>query len=167
MTTRNQAQTPLNENIIPMLGAWADRFTMTTEGKGKEQFDVMRRGVGLYSLLHSGTITQRHVEAAQSWARDVETGIMGAADPERRSTGQGTLEDMLIARSAAVTRCESVRRNLGRYAADLLVLLVIDGLPVSRIAQMYGKSRHNVAGAVSLLLDQLSDYYDTVPAPRT
>jgi len=44
MTTRNQVQTPLNENIIPMLGAWANRFTMTTEEKGKEQFDVMRRG---------------------------------------------------------------------------------------------------------------------------
>lgn len=67
----------------------------------------------------------------------------------------------------AVTRCESVRRNLGRYAADLLVLLVLDGLPVSRIAAIYGKSRHNVAGAVSLLLDQLSGYYDTTPAPQT
>ncbi|WP_240386366.1 hypothetical protein [Asaia bogorensis] len=151
---------PLNENIIPMLSAWADRFTMTTEGKSKEQFDVMRRGVELYSLLHSGTITQCHVVAAQSWASDVETGIIGAFDPERRSTGQGTLEDMLIARSATVAGCESVRRNLGRYAADLFVL---DGLPVSRIAKIYDKNRRSMADAVALLLDQLSYYYDNLP----
>jgi len=110
--------------------------------------------------LHSGTITQRHVEAAQSWASDVETGIIGAADPERRSTGQGTLEDMLVARSATVAGCESVRRNLGRYAADLRVL---DGLPVSRIAKIYDKLRQSMADAVALLLDQLSDYYDNLP----
>lgn len=147
-------------NILPLVGAWENRFTLTELKEGKTTFEVLRRGAGLFSLLRSGTITQRHVDSAQKWARDVETGIMGAADPERRSTGQGTLEDCLLARSAAVARCEGVRRNLGRYAADLLVLLVIDGLSLARIAQIYGKNRQVMTGSVELMLDQLADYYE-------
>lgn len=160
MTTAVKATQDLREEIVPMMGAWAERITFAELEKNKKTVEVMRRGVGLYSLLRSGTIRQWHVDAAQRWARDFETGIMGASDPERRSTGQGTLEDMMLARSAAVARCEGVRRTLGRYAADLLVLLVLDGLSVARIAEMYGKNRQSMTGAVELLLEQLGDYYE-------
>ncbi|GAP24016.1 hypothetical protein GLF_0898 [Gluconobacter frateurii NBRC 101659] len=160
MNTASEATKDLKEEIVPMLGAWAERITFAELEKNKKTVEVMRRGVGLYSLLRSGTIRQWHVDAAQRWARDFETGIMGAADPERRSTGQGTLEDMMLARSAAVARCEGVRRTLGRYAADLLVLLVLDGLSVARIAEIYGKNRQSMTGAVELLLEQLGDYYE-------
>ena len=163
MTTATEATQNIRENIVPLVGAWANRFTLTELDLGKDRppVEVIRRGVGLYSLLRSGKITQRHVNAAERWARDFETGIMGASDPERRSTGQGTLEDMLLARSAAVTRCEGVRRTLGQYAADLLVLLVLDGLSIAKIAELYGKNRQGMTGAVELLLEQVADYYDT------
>lgn len=162
MTTAAEATQEVREDIVPLVGAWNNRFTFTELDLGKNRkIEVIRRGVGLYSLLRSGKITQHHVNAAERWARDFETGIMGAADPERRSTGQGTLEDMLLARSAAVTRCEGVRRTLGRYAADLLVLLVLDGLSIAKIAELYGKNRQGMTGAVELLLEQVADYYDT------
>ncbi|MFT8480201.1 hypothetical protein [Gluconobacter oxydans] len=162
MTIASKATEEVREDIVPLVGAWNNRFTFTELdlGKNRPSIEVIRRGVGLYSLLRNGTITQRHVDGAQRWARDFETGIMGAADPERRSTGQGTLEDMMLARSAAVTRCEGVRRTLGRYASDLLVLLVLDGLSVAKIAELYGKNRQGMTGAVELLLEQLADYYE-------
>ncbi|KXV23871.1 hypothetical protein AD942_11015 [Gluconobacter japonicus] len=160
MTTAVEAKKDLKEEMVPLMGAWAERITFAELERNKKTIEVMRRGVGLYSLLRSGTIRQWHVDAAQRWARDFETGIMGAADPERRSTGQGTLEDMMLARSAAVARCEGVRRTLGRYASDLLVLLVLDGLSVAKIAEMYGKNRQSMTGAVELLLEQLGDYYE-------
>ncbi|MEW9274394.1 hypothetical protein [Gluconobacter oxydans] len=161
MTTASEATQEVIEDIVPLVGAWNNRFTFTELDLGKNRkIDVIRRGVGLYSLLRNGKITQRHVDGAERWARDFETGIMGAADPERRSTGQGTLEDMLLARSAAVTRCEGVRRTFGRYSSDLLVLLVLDGLSIAKIAELYGKNRQAMTGAVELLLDQLADYYD-------
>ncbi|KXV36721.1 hypothetical protein [Gluconobacter albidus] len=163
MTTATEATQNIRENIVPLVGAWANRFTLTELDLGKDRppVEVIRRGVGLYSLLRSGKITQRHVDNAERWARDFETGIMGASDPERRSNGQGTLEDMLLARSAAVARCEGIRRTLGRYAADLLVLLVLDGLSIAKIAELYGKNRQGMTGAVELLLEQVTDYYDT------
>jgi len=163
MTIASKATEEVREDIVPLVGSWNNRFTFTELdlGKNRPSIEVIRRGVGLYSLLRNGTITQRHVDCAQRWARDFETGIMGAADPERRSTGQGTLEDMMLARSAAVTRCEGVRRTLGRYAADLLVLLVLDGLSIAKIAELYGKNRQGMTGAVELLLEQVADYYDT------
>ena len=160
MTTAAEATQEVREDIVPLVGAWNNRFTFTELDWKNRKIEVIRRGVGLYSLLRSGKIKQCHVNVAERWARDFETGIMGAADPERRSTGQGTLEDMLLARSAAVSRCEGVRRVLGRYAADLLVLLVLDGLSVSKIAELYGKDRHGMSGAIELLLDQLADYYE-------
>ncbi|MBF0857618.1 hypothetical protein HKD24_00100 [Gluconobacter sp. LMG 31484] len=161
MTIASEATQEVREDIVPLVGAWNNRFTFTELNLGKNRkIAVIRRGVGLYSLLRSGKIKQSHVNVAEQWARDFETGVMGASDPERRSNGQGTLEDMLLARSAAVARCEGVRRTLGRYAADLLVLLVLDGLSISKIAEIYGKDRHGMAGAVELLLEQLTDYYE-------
>ncbi|MFT8951733.1 MAG: hypothetical protein ABF979_05600 [Gluconobacter sp.] len=162
MTTAAEATQKVREDIVPLMGAWINRFTLAEldQGKNKPPIEVLRRGAGLYGLLRSGTITQRHVESAQRWARDFETGIMGASNPEIRSSGQGTLEDSLLARSFAVARCEGVRRTLGRYAGDLLVLLVLDGLSVARISELYGKNRQGMTGAIELLLEQLADYYE-------
>ncbi|GBR34942.1 hypothetical protein GCM10007870_27880 [Gluconobacter kondonii] len=161
MTTAAEATRPIEE-AVPMQGAWKNRIALAEldQGKDRPPIEVLRRGAGLYGLLRSGTITQRHVDAAQRWACDFETGIMGASNPEIRSTGQGSLEDSLLARSFAVARCEGVRRTLGRYAGDLLVLLVLDGLSVARISEMYGKNRQGMTGAIELLLEQLTDYYE-------
>lgn len=161
MTTAAEATRPIEE-AVPMQGAWKNRIALAEldQGKDRPPTNVLRRGAGLYGLLRSGTITQRHVDAAQRWARDFETGIMGASDPERRGSGGGDIHDMLIARSAAVTRCENVRRSLGRYASDLLVLLVLDGLSLGKIAEHYGKNRQGITGAAELLLEQLADYYE-------
>lgn len=162
MTTAAEATRPI-EDAVPMQGAWKNRIALAEleQEKDRPPTNVLRRGAGLYGLLRSGTITQRHVDAAQKWARDFETGIMGAADPERRgSGGGGDAHDNLIARSAAVTRCENIRRTLGRYASDILVLLVLDGLSPGKIAEHYGKNRQGITGAAELLLEQLADYYE-------
>ena len=160
MTTAAEATRPIEE-AVPMQGAWKNRIALAELEQGKDRLptNVLRRGAGLYGLLRSGTITQRHVDAAQRWARDFETGIMGATDPERRGSGGGDIHDMLIARSAAVARCESVRRTLGCYASDLLILLVLDGLSLAKISEHYGKNRQNITGASELALEQLSLYY--------
>ena len=161
MTTAAEATRPIEE-AVPMQGAWKNRIALAEldQGKDRPPIEVLRRGAGLYGLLHSGTITQRHVDAAQRWARDFETGIMGAADPERRGTGGGDIHDMLIARSAAVARCETIRRTLGNYASDLLVLLVIDGLSLGKLAEHYGKNRQLIKGSIELLLEQLAEIYN-------
>ena len=161
MTTATEATRPIEE-AVPMQGAWKNRIALAEleQGKDRPPTNVLRRGAGLYGLLRSGTITRRHVDAAQRWARDFETGIMSASDPERRRSGGGDIHDMLIARSAAVARCESIRRTFGRYASDLLVLLVIDGLSLGKIAAHYGKNRQSMTGAAELVLEQLSDYYE-------
>ena len=161
MTTATEATRPIEE-AVPMQGAWKNRIALAEldQGKDRPPIEVLRRGAGLYGLLRSGTITQRHVDAAQRWARDFETGIMGASDPERRGSGAGDAHDNLIARAEAVTRCENIRRTFGRYASDILILLVLDGLSLGKIAEHYGKNRQGITGAAELVLEQLADYYE-------
>ncbi|MCI1796583.1 hypothetical protein NKW44_14710 [Acetobacter lovaniensis] len=42
----------------------------------------LRSSGALYALRRAGTITDAHVAAAEHWARDYETGVLGARDPE-------------------------------------------------------------------------------------
>ncbi|EHH68397.1 hypothetical protein [Gluconobacter morbifer] len=153
------------EDSAPLEGALAGKMTLVdvklTDKKEEVPVTVLRRGAGLYGLLQNGTISAAQVKAAEKWARDYETGVEGATDPERyRSGRRGDIHDMMIARAQAVARYEGVRRSLGRRASDMLTLLVIEGLSVSRIAMHYQRDRKQIVGAIDLLLEQLVEYFD-------
>lgn len=124
----------------------------------------MRSAGALYTLRQSGAIQDRHVAAAEMWARDYETGILGARDPEAgRSGGKSDIEYAMISRAAAVTRCESVRRCLGAASQRFLVLMMIDGLSVNQMQTELHQDRKKIAGAIELLLEQLVELYDDFP----
>lgn len=124
----------------------------------------MRSSGALYTLHNSGAIQDRHVAAAEMWARDYETGILGGRDPEAgKSGGKSDIEYAMISRAAAVTRCESVRRCLGATSQRFLVLMIIDGLSVNKMRQELRQDHKKVAGAIELLLEQLVELYDSFP----
>ncbi|KXV69964.1 hypothetical protein AD951_04295 [Acetobacter malorum] len=124
----------------------------------------MRSSGALYTLHKSGAIEDRHVAAAEMWARDYETGILGARDPDAgKSGGKSDIEYAMLSRAAAVTRCESVRRCLGAASQRFLVLMMIDGLSVNQMRIELKQDHKKVAGAIELLLEQLVELYDGFP----
>ncbi|MBB2164322.1 hypothetical protein HLH26_07160 [Gluconacetobacter sp. 1b LMG 1731] len=126
--------------------------------------DVYRTAPGLYNLRRSKAIDQAHVIAANMWARDYETGILGASDPERAATGKrGDLHDVMLARAAASARCEHIRKAIGRVGENLLIMLMIDGLPLDEMANRLAKHRRNISGASALVLEQTIELYDEMP----
>ncbi|MCP1247276.1 hypothetical protein NKW54_15290 [Acetobacter cerevisiae] len=124
----------------------------------------MRSSGALYTLHKSGAIEDRHVAAAEMWARDYETGILVARDPDAgKSGGKSDIEYAMLSRAAAVTRCESVRRCLGAASQRFLVLMMIDGLSVNQMRIELKQDHKKVAGAIELLLEQLVELYDGFP----
>lgn len=134
-------------------------------GQGKPIVQPCMRSSGaLYTLRKSGAIEDRHVAAAEMWARDYETGILGARDPEAGKSGaKSDIEYAMISRAAAVSRCEAVRRNLGASSQQFLQSMMIDGLSVNQMHVAMRNSRDRVTGAIQLLLEQLVELYDTMP----
>ena len=62
-----------------------------------------RSSGALYALRRAGTITDAHVAAAELWARDYETGVLGARDPEAcKSGGRSDPHTIMQARAASV-----------------------------------------------------------------
>lgn len=124
----------------------------------------MRSSGALYTLRKSGAIQDRHVAAAEMWARDYETGILGARDPEAGKSGRKSdIEYAMLSRAAAVTRCKSVRRCLGAASQRFLVMMMIDGMSVNQMHVAMQKDHKKVAGAIEFLLEQLVEYYDHIP----
>ncbi|KXV75874.1 hypothetical protein AD954_14020 [Acetobacter cerevisiae] len=124
----------------------------------------MRASGALYTLFRSGAILERHVAAAEMWARDYETGILGARDPEAgRSGGKSDIEYALLSRAAAVTRCRAVEYTLGKVSMRFMIAMMIDGLSVNQMEQQMKKDRKKIAGAIELLLEQLVELYDNLP----
>lgn len=105
-----------------------------------------------------------HVVCANMWARDYETGILGASDPERDATGkQGDIHDVMLARAAASARCDHIRRAIGRVGENLLIMLMIDGLPIDEMAARLARDKRKVSGAAALVLEQAVELYDEMP----
>lgn len=131
-------------------------------GLGKPFVQPCLRSSGaLYTLRKSGAIEDRHVAAAEMWARDYETGILGARDPEAGKSGaKSDIEYAMISRAAAVSRCEAVRRNLGASSQHFLQSMMIDGLSVNQMHMAMRKDRKRISGAIELLLEQLVELYD-------
>lgn len=124
----------------------------------------LRSSGALYALRRAGTITDAHVTAAEHWARDYETGILGARDPEAgRKGGVPDPHTIMLARAAAVTRCEYVRKALGQVGETFLRQMMVDGMSVQAIAEAQNTHKLRVSGAIDLLLEQLVEAYQVMP----
>lgn len=124
----------------------------------------LRSSGALYTLRKSGAIEDRHVAAAEMWARDYETGILGARDPEAGKSGAcSDIEYAMLSRAAAVSRCQSVQRNLGEVSQQFLKMMMIDEMSVNQMHVALNKDRKRVSGAIELLLEQLVELYDNFP----
>lgn len=123
-----------------------------------------RSSGALYALRRAGTITDAHVAAAELWARDYETGVLGARDPEAgRKGGLADPHTIMLARAAAVSRCEYVRKALGTVGETLLLRMMIDGMSVQAIAEAGSTHKLRVSGAIELVLEQLVEVLDQMP----
>ncbi|WP_395495814.1 hypothetical protein [Acetobacter sp. KSO5] len=124
----------------------------------------LRSSGALYTLRKSGAIKDCHVAAAEMWARDYETGVEGARDPEAgKSGGKADPELSLISRAAAVTRCEAVRRSLGKVSWRFLHMMMIQGMSINKMKAELKKDHAKISGAIELLLEQLVELYDDMP----
>lgn len=152
------------EEVTPERMQRGDIVLTEIEDKRGHMTKHMRSSGALYTLRKSGAIQDRHVAAAEMWARDYETGILGARDPEAgKSGGKSDIEYAMLSRAAAVTRCESVRRCLGAASQRFLVLMMIDGLSVNQMRVELQMDHKKVSGAIELLLEQLVELYDNFP----
>ncbi|MFT8597689.1 hypothetical protein [Acetobacter orientalis] len=125
---------------------------------------VFRSSGALYTLRRSGAIEDCHVAAAEMWARDYETGVLGARDPQAGKSGaKPDIEYALLSRAAAISRCQAVERNLGKVSMRFMTAMMVGGLSVNQMEQQMRKDRKKIAGAIELLLEQLVELYDDLP----
>lgn len=138
--------------------------TWLDTAKGQAPQKVYRSSGALYALRKSGAIEDCHVAAAEMWARDYETGILGARDPDAGKSGaKSDIEYAMLSRAAAVSRCQAVERSLGKVSMQFMTLMMIDGLSVRQMVLQMHKDRQKLAGAIELLLEQLVELYDDMP----
>lgn len=134
------------------------------EHKNQPPEKRLRSSGALYALRRAGTITDAHVAAAEHWARDYETGVLGARDPEEGK--KGGLPDphvIMLSRAAAVRRCEYVRQCLGKQSEAFLYCLLINHMSISQIAEQRTRDRRQISGIIELLLEQLYNLYTNMP----
>lgn len=149
---------------LPDRMAKGDVIETWVDDEHKVAQKVFRSSGALYTLQRSGAILDRHVAAAELWARDYETGILGARDPEAgKSGGKSDIEYAMLSRAAAVSRCQSVQRNLGEISQRFLQAMMIDGLSVNQMSKVMHKEHRKISGAIELLLEQLVELYDLLP----
>lgn len=123
-----------------------------------------RSSGALYALRRAGTLTDAHVTAAEHWARDYETGILGGTDPEAgRKGGLPDPHMVMLSRAAAVTRCEYVRKALGDVGETVLRRMMVEGMSVQMLAERQNTHKLRVSGAIELLLEQLVEAYQAMP----
>lgn len=150
--------------VLPERQQHGDVATIWLEEKGKPAVEVSS-SCGLLNKLHtSGVIGDAEVAAAQMWARDYETGILGGNDPEASSKGGSPdPEYALLSRIAAADRCRYVVKCLGKRSEDFLYSFLIDHMSISQVAGQRKRDRRQISGAIELLLGQLADVYADLP----
>lgn len=122
-----------------------------------------RSSGALYALRRAGTITDAHVAAAELWARDYETGVLGARDPEAgRKGGVADPHTIMLARAAAVRRCEYVRKALGAVGETLLRQIMVEGFSVNGLSIKKKTNKIKISGMIEFLLEQLVEIYDNI-----
>ncbi|GAA3684488.1 MAG: hypothetical protein ABF636_09295 [Acetobacter sp.] len=137
----------------------------------------MRVGA-VYALHKVGSISDAQLHAAEGWARDYETGILGGKDPETsRQCGKPDAEYAILSRIAAVDRCRYVEKCLGKISENILIKIMIECLSLNEMAlaitvpnkdnapQKEAKrhDKRRLAGMVDLLLEQLAEAYSRMP----
>ncbi|CCT58527.1 hypothetical protein [Acetobacter pasteurianus] len=150
--------------VLPERQQHGDVATILLEEKDKPAVEVSS-SCGLLNKLHtSGVIGDAEVAAAQMWARDYETGIMGAKDPEASSKGgKPDPEYVLLARMHGTERCRYIREHLGKRSEEFLYSFLIDHMSISQVAGQRKRDRRQISGAIELLLGQLADVYAEMP----
>ncbi|EGG74673.1 hypothetical protein SXCC_04777 [Gluconacetobacter sp. SXCC-1] len=134
--------------------------------KQSRPVEVWRRCAGLYGLLRSKAINEGQVSAAQFWATDYEIGVLGGTDPEmERGAKRGDIHDAMIGRMGSAARRDYIRQRIGARGEQLMVLLMIEGLSITAMAKRLVADVKNTSGAVSFLLEQLTEHYDGMPGP--
>lgn len=155
----------LHQEVTPERAQRGDLTHVYVNHQSGTDCAEVRRSAGiLYILRRSGTITDAAVAAAEHWARDYETGVLGGKDPEKsRQSGNPDAEYAILSRIAAVDRCRYVRACLGNVGVDLLYKIMIDGMSISQISDQHEKDRKRLSGAIELLLEQLAEVYSNMP----
>lgn len=161
-------QHPVPLEVLP------DRAPVQRLHKGqvlKVKEDVQRVVGGLATLNKSGDIQQAQVDAAERWYRDYVMGVIGARDPEKKSSGKAPdLHAAMLSRTEAIGRCRAVREGLGLCSEIRLKLLMVDELSFSAIAQLLlpgdVNGRKKIAAQMVLLLEQLAEIYDRIDRRR-
>lgn len=126
---------------------------------------------GLTLLARTGDIDQAQSAAAERWYRDYVMGVIGARDPEAATSGRAPdIHARMLARTAAVARCRSVRNGLGLCGEMRLKLLLVDELSFSSIATSLlpgdVNGRKKIAAQMSFLLEQLAELYQHLDRER-
>lgn len=163
---------PMSRNTGSYLGA--DRAPVERTHKGQEvrvQDGIQRVVGGLATLTRLGDVDQAQSSAGERWYRDYVMGIMGARDPDARGSGQAPdIHASMLARTAAISRCRSVRDSLGLCGELRLRLLLIDELSFSTIAVrlLPGdiNGRKKIAAQMVFLLEQLAELYASLDRRR-
>lgn len=148
----------------------------TAERHCKEQHLQIKGNIqqvvgGLATLERSGELNQAQSASAERWYRDYVMGVIGARDPDQRSSGKAPdIHASMLARTAAVTRCRAVREGLGMCGELRLKLFLVDELTFSAIAARLlpsdGNGRKKIAAQLSFLLEQLTELYGRLDGLR-
>ena len=173
----NISMMPVDAPVSPVMTSappGGERAPRERLGKGQEvriRDDVQQIVTGVTTLAKCGDIDQAQSSAAERWYRDYVMGVVGARDPEARSSGKAPdVHASMLARTAAIGRCRAVRQGLGLCGEIRLRLLLVDELSFSAIAAelLPGdvNGRKKIAAQMSFLLEQLAELYAELDRQR-
>lgn len=163
---------PMSRTGVPYPGAEHAPVERTRKGQDVRVQDGIQRVIGgMATLMRLGDIDQAHSGAGERWYRDYVMGIIGARDPDARGSGQAPdIHASMLARTAAVSRCRSVRDSLGLCGELRLKLLLVEELSFSTIAVrlLPGdiNGRKKIAAQMVFLLEQLAELYASLDRRR-
>lgn len=154
-----------NREVTPERIQKGDITQVFVLDKNSDDYDEVRRSCGLlYSMRRAGKISDAAVAAAEHWARDYETGILGARDPEKsRQCGLPDAEYAILSRVAAADRYRYVKFCIGTVGETLLYKMMVEGLSIVQMSSAMNKDRNRLGGAIELLLEQLAEVYSNLP----
>ncbi|MFT8944393.1 MAG: hypothetical protein ABF931_09415 [Acetobacter pasteurianus] len=146
---------------------------------GKPHYSL--RVGAVYALHKVGSISDAQLRAAEDWARDYETGILGGKDPQAsKQCGKSDAEYAILSRIAAADRCRYIEKCLGKVSEGILIKVMIECLSLNEMAlalvqqkfdkdhkpikKVVGKNdRVRLIGKIDLLLEQLAESYEKMP----
>lgn len=141
---------------------------------GKAHYSL--RVGAVYALHKVGSISDAQLRAAEDWAWDYETGILGRKDPQAsKQCGKSDAEYAILSRIVAADRCRYIEKCLGKVSEGILIKVMIECLSLNEMAlaisteddklKKEAKRHHKrrLAGMIDLLLEQLAEAYSRMP----